>query len=250
MEYTISRVAELSGVTQRTLRYYDEIGLLKPRRRNSSSYRIYGKEELNRLQQILFYRELGMDLIMIQEILGNDDYSIEMALMQQKELLLKKRAHLNQLLKTLERTLAEQRGELIMTDAEKFEGFKKEMIEENEQRFGKEIRECYGNETIEKANAKMMGMDIETYKKFTKLGEDLHQTLAKAVETKDCTSPLAQQAAALHKQWLLFTWPQYSSESHANLVEMYVQDDRFNQYYHGYAAFLRDAVHHMLSLEQ
>lgn len=250
MEYTINQVAELSGVTQRTLRYYDEIGLLKPRRRNSSSYRIYGKDELDRLQQILFYRELGMDLTMIQEILGNEDYSVEMALLQQKELLLKKRAHLDQLLKTLERTLAEQQGELIMTDAERFIGFKKELVEKNEQQYGKEIRERYGNETVDKANVQMMGMDIETYEKFKRLGDELHHILSKAVETKDCTSPLAQQAAAMHKQWLQFTWPHYSSEAHANLVAMYVQDDRFNQYYHGHATFLRDAVHHMLSSEQ
>jgi len=62
MEYTVQKLAELSGVTARTLRYYDEIGILKPARINSSGYRVYGSREVDRLQQILFYRELGMIL--------------------------------------------------------------------------------------------------------------------------------------------------------------------------------------------
>ena len=62
MEYTVQKLGQLAGISTRTLRYYDEIGLLKPARINSSGYRIYGATEVNRLQQILFYRELDVSL--------------------------------------------------------------------------------------------------------------------------------------------------------------------------------------------
>lgn len=70
MEYTIKKIAELSGVSPRTLRFYDEIGLLKPARINSSGYRIYGANEIDRLQQSLFYRSLEFKLEQIQELLN------------------------------------------------------------------------------------------------------------------------------------------------------------------------------------
>ena len=70
MEYTILKLGKLAGVSTRTLRYYDEIGLLKPTRINSSGYRIYGSPEVDRLQQILFYRELGVGLMDIKKIVN------------------------------------------------------------------------------------------------------------------------------------------------------------------------------------
>jgi len=69
MEYTVQKLGKLSGVSTRTLRYYDEIGILKPSRINSLGYRMYGSEEVNKLQQILFYRELGVNLESIKEII-------------------------------------------------------------------------------------------------------------------------------------------------------------------------------------
>jgi len=68
MQYTIKKMAELSGISSRTLRYYDEIGLLKPARINSSGYRIYTEKEIDKLQQILFYRQLGVSLKKIKNI--------------------------------------------------------------------------------------------------------------------------------------------------------------------------------------
>jgi DNA-binding transcriptional MerR regulator len=73
MEYTIQQFGKLAGITTRTLRYYDEIGLLKPARINSSGYRIYGHEQVERLQQILLYRRMGVDLETIQSMLNSKD---------------------------------------------------------------------------------------------------------------------------------------------------------------------------------
>lgn len=80
MEYTIKKVADLSGISTRTLRYYDEINLLKPERINSSGYRIYGTKEVDKLQQILFYRSLDMKLEEIQKIMATPNYDPQHAL--------------------------------------------------------------------------------------------------------------------------------------------------------------------------
>lgn len=88
MEYTIKKMSEISGVSPRTLRFYDEIGLLKPARINSSGYRIYGKKEVDRLQHILFYRTLAFKLEDIQEILDNPHFDHQKALIEHQQMLL------------------------------------------------------------------------------------------------------------------------------------------------------------------
>lgn len=80
MEYTVKSLAKLAGISSRTLRYYDEINLLKPCRVNSSGYRIYGEEEVDTLQQIMFYKEMGLPLEKIKEIISNKDFNQKNAL--------------------------------------------------------------------------------------------------------------------------------------------------------------------------
>lgn len=246
MEYTVQKLAQLAGVSSRTLRYYDEIGILKPARTNSSGYRIYGQQEVNRLQQILFYRELGISLDQIKEIITAPAFDAADALKEHREKLLEKRKQLDLLITNVEKTIASAEGRTTMSDKEKFEGFKKKMIEDNEEQYGKEIREKYGDETVDKSNAKLMNMTQEEHEAVTKLAEDVNTTLAEAMQTGDPAGELAQKAADLHKQWITFYWSEYSKEAHAGLAEMYVADERFKAYYDkirpGAAEFLRDAI--------
>lgn len=180
MEYTVQKLGKLAGVSTRTLRYYDEIGILTPARINSSGYRIYGEKEVK------------------------------------------------------------------MSDIEKFQGFKKNMIDDNERKYGSEIRKKYGKDTIEKSNAKVMNMTEQQYDDVTKLASQLTITLAEAFKNGDPASVIAQEAADLHKKWLTYYWSEYTVEAHAGLAQMYVDDERFTAYYDkeqpGTAAFLRDAV--------
>ncbi|MDF2787602.1 MAG: transcriptional regulator, MerR family protein [Neobacillus sp.] len=247
MEYTIQKLASLAGVSTRTLRYYDEIGILKPARINSSGYRIYGQEEVNRLQQILFYRELGVGLDSIKEIVTAPSFDGAKALREHREKLLEKREQLDLLIANVDKTIALTEGRITMSNKEKFEGFKKKMVEDNEKKYGKEIREKYGKESVEASNAKVMNMTEEQYQEVTALGEQIHTTLAKAFKTGDPAGELAQEAAHLHKKWLTYYWKEYSKEAHAGLAQMYVDDERFTAYYDkeqpGTAKFLRDAIH-------
>lgn len=246
MEYTIQKLASLAGVSTRTLRYYDEIGILKPARINSSGYRIYGQEEVNRLQQILFYRELGVGLDSIKDIVTAPSFDGTKALREHREKLLEKREQLDLLIANVDKTIALTEGRITMSNKEKFEGFKKKMIEDNEKKYGKEIRDKYGKESVEASNAKVMNMTEEQYQEVTALAEQIHTTLAEAFKTGDPAGELAQKAANLHKQWLTYYWKDYSKEAHAGLAQMYVDDERFTAYYDkeqpGTAEFLRDAI--------
>jgi DNA-binding transcriptional MerR regulator len=246
MEYTVQKLGKLAGISTRTLRYYDEIGILKPARINSSGYRIYGQAEVDRLQQILFYRELGVSLDRIKEIVMSSSFNGASALREHREKLLEKREQLDLLIANVEKTIALTEGRITMSDKEKFEGFKKKMIDDNEQKYGKEIREKYGEETVEKSNAKLMNMTADEYDTVTKLAKQVEETLAQAFATGNPAGELAQKAADLHKQWLTFYWTEYSKEAHAGLAQMYVDDERFKAYYDkeqpGTAEFLRDAI--------
>lgn len=246
MEYTVQKLARLAGISARTLRYYDEIGILKPARINSSGYRIYGRAEVDRLQQILFYKELGVNLNKIKEIVTSPAYDGARALREHHEQLLDKRKQLDVLITNVEKTIASMEGRMIMTDKEKFEGFKKRLIQENEAKYGKEIRSKYGDDTINRSNEKLLNMTKEQYEDFTLLTNEVLKTLDKAFETGDPAGELAQKTAELHKKWLTFTWSDYSKEAHAGLAQMYVDDERFKAYYEkkqGMTEFLRDAIH-------
>ncbi|MBX4260408.1 MerR family transcriptional regulator (plasmid) [Clostridium estertheticum] len=246
MEYTVQKLGNLASISTRTLRYYDEIGILKPARINSSGYRIYGEKEVDMLQQILFFRELDVSLDSIKEILTNPSFNKANALREHREKLLKKRNQLDTLIANVDKTLAITGGEIKMSDKEKFEGFKKTIIDNNEKKYGKEIREKYGKDTIEKSNEKIMNMTEKQYDEVTQLEEQVTTSLAKAFENGDPASDIAQKTADLHKKWLLYYWSDYSKEAHAGIAQTYVDDIRFTAYYDknqpGTAAFLRDAI--------
>lgn len=247
MEYTVNALSHIAGVSKRTLRYYDEIDLLVPKRKSSNGYRIYGEQEVEKLQQILFYRNLDMPLEEIKQILDDVHFDSELALISHRQRLLAQKVQLDQLLTTIDKTLASKRGEFKMSDKEKFEGFKKELIEKNEAQYGEEIREKYSNETVENSNQKFAGLSQKEYEHMQQLSTQILEDLKAAMQTKNPESEEALQVAELHKEWLTITWPSYSKEAHRGLAQMYVDDPRFTKYYDepagkGAAEFLRDAV--------
>jgi DNA-binding transcriptional MerR regulator len=246
MEYTVQKLSKLAGVSTRTLRYYDEIGILKPARINSSGYRIYGHKEVSRLQQILFYKELGVSLENIKEIIISPNFDCTTALKEHREKLLAKKYQLDMLIANVDKTIAESEGRIIMSDKEKFEGFKEKLISDNEEKYGNEIRKKYGDAVINSSNEKFRNMTKEQYTEYERLGKEIIDTLQAAFATKDPASDLAQKAVDLHRTWLSYTWNNYSKEAHAGLAQMYVADERFTKYYDkeqpGLAAFLSDAI--------
>lgn len=173
MEYTIQKLGQLAGISTRTLRYYDEIDLLKPARINSSGYRIYGPAEVNLLQQILFFRELGLPLDHIKQVIADPSFDRIAALKQHRRQLLDRKRQLDLLIANVDHTISEAEGRITMSDQEKFTGFKEQLIAENERQYGTEIREKYGADTIDKANGKLRNMTAEQYERVTALADEV-----------------------------------------------------------------------------
>lgn len=123
MSYTVKKLATLSGISIRTLRFYDTIGLLKPAYYGDNNYRYYKEEQVLMLQQILFYRELGFPLNDIQRIIGNDDFNKIDALISHKQVLTQSLDRTKKLLETIDQTIAHLRGKTTMRDEELFVGF-------------------------------------------------------------------------------------------------------------------------------
>lgn len=245
MTYSIKELADLSGVSTRTLRYYDEIGLLTPKREESNLYRVYGEEEVDRLQQILFYRELDVSLEDIQLLLSSPDFDRKSVLQEHLLALLRKKSQLEQLIHNLNSTIAAMEGEITMTDTEKFEGFKKELIASNERKYGAEVQQKYGEESVEKTNQRISGLSEVQWEQAKAL-EARYLDLLKAAEAKaDPSCDEAKEACRLHKEWLLHFWTpeMYSPQAHIGLVEMYGSDERFQKYYEGISpSFFLEAV--------
>ncbi|HIW88639.1 MAG TPA: MerR family transcriptional regulator [Candidatus Ligilactobacillus excrementipullorum] len=229
MEYTIKKFAQLSGVSARTLRYYDEIDLLKPARINSAGYRIYGAKEVERLQQILFYRQLDLQLAEIKNILDAPDFDVEQALNDQWQQLSQKKADIERLLTAVEQTLDHYQGEKKMSDQEKFMAFKKQKITENESKYGAEIRTKYGEKTIDASNQRFLNSTAAQLQEKATTEQQLFEKLQAYVQNPQ--SDLAKEIFDLHKQWLSYTWTSYSAEAHRGLGLMYVSDERFTRYY-------------------
>lgn len=247
MQYTVKQLAELAGISARTLRYYHQIGLLKPGRVSDAGYRFYGPAEVDRLQQILFYRELGFPLEEITSLLDDPNFDRQAALQSHLAALQHQRERLDSLILTVEKTIQHETGGTDMSDEEKFEGFKARIVQENEEKYGAEIRAKYGDQEIDRANARVLSLTKEEYDAWNALGAEILSGLEQAVRSNaDPKGEAGKHLAVLHRHWLSYSWEQYSPAAHKGLAQMYVNDDRSTAYYDrnipGCAAFLHDAI--------
>lgn len=230
MEYTIKKLSDLANISTRTLRYYDEIGLLNPNKITKAGYRIYTESEVNTLQQILFYKAMGIELKDIKKIVLNPNYDVEKSLMEHHKKLIAKKKQLERLINTLEKTIACKKGEVTMSDREKFECFKKEKIRTNEEKYGGEIRKKYGDKEVEESYKRFSNLTEEQFREMTRLEEEMIEALVEVTKTGDLDSKEAKLVFENHKKWLSFN-VKYNKEIHKNLAEMYVLDERFAKYY-------------------
>ncbi len=228
MSYRTSEIAKISGVSARTLRYYDEIDLLKPNKVDDNGYRVYTDNEVDKLQMILFYREMGMPLEEIRALIGSDNFDKEKALELHLKMLTERKTLLETMIFSVTQTIKSQKEGTRMSNSEKFKGL--EWIAENESKYGDELRGKYGDEVIGKSFDKMKKASYEDIQKATTI---LDTSLLTAFKTNNPSSAEAQNACSNHEKLLLMTWPDgmYTKESHLALVEGFTQDERFTAYY-------------------
>ncbi|GKU77542.1 MerR family transcriptional regulator [Paenibacillus sp. L3-i20] len=233
----VKEVADLVGISVRTLHHYDEIGLLVPDQLTESGYRIYSEQNLELLQQILFFRELDFPLKKIKEIILSPSFDRLEALTMHEKMLQEKRSQLDRLLKTVAKTIQHAKGGITMSNKEKFQGF-----DFSNNPYEQEARERWGGKVVDDSNAKLNAKKDK--EGFQETFNELYRKLA-AVRHEGPASVAAQTTIG---EWyvLLNKMGSYSFEAFKGLGQMYVDDERFtkniDQFGEGLALFMRDAM--------
>ena len=243
MEWSIHEVIEATGVTSRTLRYYDQIGLLVPSRTGAGGLRYYDQGRLIRLQRILLLREFGMPLADIADVLEGQASDIE-ALRDHRKRLLMEKQRINTQVHSVEATIAAlEKGQPIMPK-NMFEGF-------DHTKYDAEVRERWGNETADRSNTWWSELGAEGQQAFNQQVEELNTAWDRVIAagvTPD--SAQAQEVAAQHVNWLgaAIGPKEVSKELVKGITQMYVDDERFAANYNRVSPagpqFVRDAVHY------
>jgi DNA-binding transcriptional MerR regulator len=240
MTWSIAEVARMSGVTSRTLRHYDAIGLLPPARTGANGYRYYGQGELLRLQRILLLRELGLGLDEIGAVLaeGGDETA---ALRRHHVELLRERDRLTLLARTVARTISEREEEegRMMNPEGWFEGF-------GNSRYEAEARERWGDAQVDASHRKVAVLttaDKEAVQaRFEAVVAQLAGLLDAGVPADD---ERALDAVDEHYRWVCTFWTP-GADAYAGLGQLYVDDERFTEVYErvreGLAVYLADAM--------
>jgi DNA-binding transcriptional MerR regulator len=235
MSYSITELAKLTGISTRTLRFYDKTGLLIARRNPKNNYRYYDKAEVDQLQKIMFLRLFNLPLAQIKKIMQSSTAIQYQALKQQRQKIIAEKNRLTALIDNLDQTLTSMKGKtpMNMSDQEKFIAFKTQKINDNEKMYGKEIHTKYGNDLIDTSKQKVYALSKKEFDHLEQITKQILVQLKPLVGTTDFQQPAAKQLFTLHKEYLLMMWPSqlYSSTTHKNLATMYVCDERFKKYY-------------------
>ena len=250
MAYTVNKLATMAGVSVRTLHHYDVIGLVKPGSRSAAGYRLYGEEELLRLQQVLFYRELDISLEEIGRILDEPGYDALEALETQKRLLSARAGRIARLMDTVDRTIGRLKGENMLSDAELYEGFAKDEVED----IKREAEARWGSSEAYAQSAKRIArMSKADWARVKAEGQAIDEAAAAAMACGEKPSSTADggqsetvRALMARKFEHLRFFYEPSKEMFAGLGRMYVEDERFRKHYEdiapGLAEFLRRAM--------
>lgn len=238
--WSIQQVARMSDVTSRTLRHYDDIGLLPPAYVGGNGYRYYEQEQVLRLQRILLLRELGLGLDAIAEVVDREKDQVQ-ALRQHLDRLVAERDRYDRLVRTVSRTITDVERGVVMTakSAEHwFEGFDPAKQEELQA----EARERWGAENVDTAAARGGGWTREQGEAWV---AQVHVLVGHIDAGRAPEDPVVQEAIAGHHRWLQGHWVP-NRESYKGLADVYADDPRFRANFDKtdprLAEFLRSAM--------
>lgn len=241
MSYTIHQLATLSGVSVRTLHYYDEIGLLVPVRQSDNGYRVYTEAEAVQLQQILFFRELDFSLEDIKRIINSPDYTILEALKAQKKMLLLKQARLAKLVRTVTHTITSMTKQQSIKDEELYNAFDDADVKQ----YQAEVKQRWGTtDAYRQSQQKVSKMTKQEMDELKRKTEQLTAAIAEAMD-KGPGHVEVQALIAKHYEGINFFYA-CDLVMYKNLAAMYVNDPRFKAYYEkfriGLAHFMFEAM--------
>jgi DNA-binding transcriptional MerR regulator len=230
--YTVKQVAKLSGVTVRTLHHYDQVGLLKPVQVGENGYRYYGREELLRLQQILFHRELELPLEAIAEVLDRPGFDRLEALKRHRKTLSQKAARYRRLIRTLDRTLDALEGDTQMKDEDLYKGFAPEKQAEYEaqiiERFGEPARA-----SIEASKAALKRWSKADWERWGREYAEVESGMGKALaDGLPADSDEVRALMRRHHAWVAVMWNRTPSrDSYIGLGQLYTDHPDFRARY-------------------
>lgn len=236
MTMQVKALADLVGISVRTLHYYDEIGLLSPSAFTAAGYRLYSDKDIDLLQQILFFKTLGVPLNEIKSIIHHRPFDQHQALVEHQKMLNRKRRQLDQLIHTVNQSIKHLEGEIEMSTDEKFAGF-----DFSHNPYEKEARENWGDQAVDNVQENVGKMDDKAQDKMNKI-------YARLAEIRH-TSPQSETAQVAIGTWFDFLNTHigtYSLEAFKGLGQLYVLDERFteniDQFGQGLAQFMCDAM--------
>jgi DNA-binding transcriptional MerR regulator len=193
--YTVRQLSDLAEVSVRTLHYYDEIGLLHPSKVGANGYRYYDDAAMLRLQQILFYREIGLELMQIKEILDSADFDLLSALRSHRTVLHEKINRLEKLVNTVDSTIKHLAGEVNMSSKHLFEGFS----EEKQKYYERVARLEYGPERVNESIRRWNGYGKEKQQAIQEEGGKVYLDLVAAMEAGK--SAQSEDVQAIIQRW-------------------------------------------------
>jgi MerR family transcriptional regulator, thiopeptide resistance regulator len=240
MSYTVKQLSDLAGVSVRTLHYYDEIGLLKPDSTRPNGYREYGDDTVLKLQQILFYRELDLNLEAIKAILTRPDFDAVAALEAHRLSLQGRAARLKRLLQTVDDTILHMKGLKEMSKKQLFEAFS----EEEQEKYAAEAEQMYDPEIVRASQMKWKSYTQQDKQRIGDEGNAAYESIVEAIPF----GPASPQAQAGVERWRkhMDTFWTPNLEQLLGLAEMYNTDARFKANFDKIdprlAAFMLEAV--------
>lgn len=238
--FTVKQLSKLAGVTPRTLHHYDDIGLLKPSHIGDNGYRYYGEESMLKLQQILFYRELGFPLEDIKQIMGRRDFDVLSALETHKESLSRQMERTKRLLVTVDNTINHLKGEKTMSQSDLFEGFS----EEEQEKYAQEAEKLYDPETVRESNRKWKAYSAGKKESILAEGKLVYQDMIAAMP-KGASSAEVQAIVERWRKHMDYFWTP-NLEQLLALASGYNDDPKFkasfDKMHPQLASFMLEAV--------
>lgn len=244
MGYSVGQVAGFAGVTVRTLHHYDEIGLLRPSGRSHAGHRRYDDTDLDRLQQILFYRELGFPLDEVAALLDDPDADPAAHLRRQHELLSARIGKLQEMAAAVERAMEARKMGINLTPEERFEVFG----EHDPEQYADEVRERWGStEAYAQSQARTASYTKEDWLRIQAEQDEWNGRIAAALGAGEpADGERAMDLAEEHRQTISRLYYECGYDIHTGLAGMYIADPRFTAYYEqiapGLAQYLHDAI--------
>jgi len=221
MPYTVKQISKMAGVSARTLHYYDEIGLLAPQDYGDNGYRHYDEASLLRLQQILFYKELGLNLKEIKAILDRPDFDVLDSLKNHRQSLQKQAKRIHLLIQTVDNTIQYLEGNTTMNQKKLFEGF----TEEQEKKYEAEARQLYDPQVVDESWKRWRKMSKEQKEALGQRGEEIFSAVYANMHLGADSAEVQQWMAALHEHFNVFYT--CTLEIFRGLGDLYVNDPKF-----------------------